>query len=298
MQTPRFGAVLTAMVTPFDESGALDVDAATALARYLVETGSDGLVVAGSTGEGSALSDEEKCSLLSAVAESVNVPVLLGSSSSDTAKSVSLTSQAAALGAAGILATTPAYARPSQQGIAAHLGAIAEATTLPVMLYDVPPRTGRKLASATTVALVREHANIVALKDASAEMVPAAMTKAALGEGFDLYSGDDGLTLPFMAIGAVGVVSVAAHWAGVEFKEMVGAAAKGDWDEARRVNETLFASFTFESTESYPNPIPAKAAMRALGLRVGQCRLPMGPADDVIDAQAARIVADLHDARG
>ena len=298
MQTPRFGAVLTAMVTPFDESGALDVDAASALARYLVDSGSDGLVVAGSTGEGSSLSDEEKFTLLRAVAESVTVPVLLGSSSSDTAKSVSLTAQAAVLGAAGILATTPAYARPSQRGIAAHLGAIAEATTLPVMLYDVPPRTGRKLASATTVALVREHANIVALKDASAEMVPAAMTKAALGDGFDLYSGDDGLTLPFMAIGAVGVVSVAAHWAGVEFKEMVGAAAKGDWDEARRVNEKLFASFTFESTESYPNPVPAKAAMRALGLRVGQCRLPMGDADEVIDAQAARIVSKLHSARG
>ena len=298
MQTPRFGAVLTAMVTPFDESGALDVDAASALARYLVDSGSDGLVVAGSTGEGSSLSDEEKFTLLRAVAESVTVPVLLGSSSSDTAKSVSLTAQAAVLGAAGILATTPAYARPSQRGIAAHLGAIAEATTLPVMLYDVPPRTGRKLASATTVALVREHANIVALKDASAEMVPAAMTKAALGDGFDLYSGDDGLTLPFMAIGAVGVVSVAAHWAGVEFKEMVGAAAKGDWDEARRVNEKLFASFTFESTESYPNPVPAKAAMRALGLRVGQCRLPMGDADEVIDAQAARIVSTLHSARG
>ena len=286
------------MVTPFDESGALDVDAASALARYLVDSGSDGLVVAGSTGEGSSLSDEEKFTLLRAVAESVTVPVLLGSSSSDTAKSVSLTAQAAVLGAAGILATTPAYARPSQRGIAAHLGAIAEATTLPVMLYDVPPRTGRKLASATTVALVREHANIVALKDASAEMVPAAMTKAALGDGFDLYSGDDGLTLPFMAIGAVGVVSVAAHWAGVEFKEMVGAAAKGDWDEARRVNEKLFASFTFESTESYPNPVPAKAAMRALGLRVGQCRLPMGDADEVIDAQAARIVSTLHSARG
>ncbi len=298
MQTPRFGAVLTAMVTPFDESGALDADAAAALARYLVDHGSDGLVVAGSTGEGSSLSDEEKCTLLSTVAEAVSVPVLLGSSSSDTAKSVALTAQAAALGAAGILATTPAYARPSQRGIAAHLGAIADATELPVMLYDVPPRTGRKLASATTVSLARDHANIVALKDASAEMVPAAMTKAALGDGFDLYSGDDGLTLPFMAIGAVGVVSVAAHWAGVEFKAMVSAASKGDWGEARRVNEILFASYTFESNETYPNPVPAKAAMRAIGLRVGQCRLPMGDGDEVIDAQAARIVSELHNARG
>ena len=270
MQTPRFGAVLTAMVTPFDESGALDADAAAALARYLVDHGSDGLVVAGSTGEGSSLSDEEKCTLLSTVAEAVSVPVLLGSSSSDTAKSVALTAQAAALGAAGILATTPAYARPSQRGIAAHLGAIADATELPVMLYDVPPRTGRKLASATTVSLARDHANIVALKDASAEM----------------------------AIGAVGVVSVAAHWAGVEFKAMVSAASKGDWGEARRVNEILFASYTFESNETYPNPVPAKAAMRAIGLRVGQCRLPMGDGDEVIDAQAARIVSELHNARG
>ena len=232
--TARLGALVTAMVTPFDSAGALDLDAAAALARHLVDTGSEGLVVAGSTGEGSALSDAERLDLFAAVAAAVRVPVIAGTSGPDTARAVALTAQVAATGAAAVLATTPAYARPSQAGIAGHLGAMAAATGLPVMLYDIPSRTGRKIAAATTAALVREHPNVVALKDASGDLPAAAHLKAQLGSSLDLYSGDDALTLAFMAVGAVGVVSVAAHWAGPEFAAMVHAAAKGDWDEARR----------------------------------------------------------------
>lgn len=296
--TARLGSVVTAMVTPFAPDGALDLDAAAALARYLVDTGSEGLVVAGSTGEGGALSDAEKLDLFAAVAEAVRVPVIAGTSGTDTARAVELTSRVEATGAAAVLATTPAYARPSQAGIAGHLGAMADATTLPVMLYDIPSRTGRKIAPATTIGLVRGHPNVVALKDASAELPGAAHVKAELGAALDLYSGDDALTLPFMAVGAVGVVSVAAHWAGPEFAAMVHAAAKGDWDEARRVNERLRESCAFESTEAYPNPMPSKAAMRHLGLSVGQCRWPLGPGDAALDASAAAVVDALAATRG
>ncbi len=298
MTSPRFGRVLTAMVTPFESDGSLDLSMAATLARYLVDHGSDALVVAGSTGEGTSLSDEEKLALFGAVASAVDVPVLAGSTSSDTRRSVELTARVADVGVSGVLATTPAYARPSQAGIAAHLGRVAEATALPVMIYDIPSRTGRKIAASTLIDLVRTHENIVALKDASADLAGAAHVKAVLGDALDLYSGDDALTLPFMAIGAVGIVSVAAHWAGEVFAAMVRAAEAGDWLEARRLNEVLAESCAFESTETYPNPVPAKAALRALGLDVGDCRLPHSPADDEIDARAARVVAALAASRG
>jgi len=268
------------------------------LARLLVDEGSDGIVVGGSTGEGTSLSDEEKMDLFSCVAQSVSVPVLAGSTSSDTARSVALSARVADTGVAGVLATTPAYARPSQSGIGAHLGAVAESTRLPVMLYDIPSRTGRKIASATTVALARSHSNIVALKDASGDLVSAAHTKAVLGDRFDLYSGDDSLLLPFMAVGAVGIVSVAAHWAGPEFSGLVRAVEAGEWDRAREFNERLAPSCAFESSEAYPNPVPSKAMMRTLGLAVGQCRLPQGPADEALEREAASVLAALKATRG
>src|SRR5665213_1970432 len=194
MTSARLGTVLTAMETPFDSNGAVDLALAPQLAEVLVDEGSHGHVVVGSTGEGSSLTDDERLDLFRCVAEVVNVPVRAGSTSSSTAHSVALTSRVAATGVAGVLATTPAYARPSQAGIAAHLGAIADATTLAVMLYDIPSRTGRKIASATTIELVTRHTNVIALKDASTDLVAAAHTKAVLGDQFDLYSGDDGLT--------------------------------------------------------------------------------------------------------
>jgi 4-hydroxy-tetrahydrodipicolinate synthase len=281
------------MVTPFNADGSVSYDVARDVARFLVANGSDAIVVAGSTGEGGSLSDEEKLNLFSSVAQAVSVPVLAGSTSSDTARSVSLTAAASATGVQGILASTPAYSRPSQNGIAAHIGAVAEATKLPVMVYDIPSRTGRKIASATTIGLARQHSNVVALKDASGDLPNAAHVKATLGIGFDLYSGDDALVLPFLSIGAVGVVSVASHWAGPEFAAMIQAYLAGNRTRAMELNERLADSCTFEGTETYPNPLPSKAAMAVLGLAVGSCRLPLGPGDDVLMQQAATIVNSL-----
>jgi 4-hydroxy-tetrahydrodipicolinate synthase len=298
MALPRFGTVLTAMVTPFSPDGSVNFDVASQIAKFIVEQGCDGLVIAGSTGEGSALSDEEKMDLFYCVAQAVNVPVLAGTTSSNTAESVALTSRVAATGVAGVLVTTPAYARPSQAGMTAHFSAIANSTKLPVMLYDIPIRTGRKIKSETAINLVRNLVNVIAMKDASGDLVQAAHTKAVLGEELDLYSGDDSVVLPFMAIGAVGLVSVAAHWAAPEFSALVRCVEKGDWEKAREFNERLAPSCEWESGEMYPNPIPAKSALRALGFAVGQCRPPLGPGDATCDAEAAEIVASLQASRG
>jgi 4-hydroxy-tetrahydrodipicolinate synthase len=166
------------------------------------------------------------------------------------------------------------------------------------MLYDVPSRTGRKVASSTTIDVVRANTNVIAMKDASGDLVQAAHTKAVLGDDLDLYSGDDSVLLAFMAIGAIGIVSVAAHWASPEFAALVRCVEKDDWQQARAINERLAPSYAFESTELYPNPVPTKAALRALGLAVGQCRLPLGDSDARCDAEAARVVAELRATRG
>ena len=286
------------MVTPFRADGAIDFDVAIELATYLVAEGCDGLVVAGSTGEGSSLSDKEKLELFACVAGAVEVPVLAGSTFADTARSVELTRQVLDTGVTGVLATTPAYARPSQKGIAAHFAAIASCTELPIMLYDIPVRTGRKIAASTTIDLVTSHANIVAIKDASGDLVSAAHYKAVLGDDIDLYSGDDSVLLAFMGVGAIGIVSVAAHWAAREFVQVVESVERGDWVRAREFNERLAASYAFESSDTYPNPMPSKAALRYLGINVGQCRLPHSESDDTLDADAAKVVAALQASRG
>ena len=166
----RFGRLLTAMVTPFDAAGELDVDGAIALAKWLCAHGSDGLVVSGTTGEGPVLTDAEKLDLFAAVAAAVDVPVIAGTTGNHTAHDVALTSKVAATGVAGVLAVCPYYSRPSQAGIAAHIGAIAEATALPIVVYDIPMRTGRRIDAATLLGLVADHANIVAVKDSTADL--------------------------------------------------------------------------------------------------------------------------------
>jgi 4-hydroxy-tetrahydrodipicolinate synthase len=166
------------------------------------------------------------------------------------------------------------------------------------MLYDIPARTGRKIAATTTIDLVASHSNIVAMKDASGDLVEAAHYKAVLGDDIDLYSGDDTVVLPFMALGAVGLVSVAAHWAAREFVQLIESVERGDWVRARAFNERLAPSYAFEASEMYPNPMPAKAALRYLGIDVGQCRLPHSESDDTLDADAAKIVAALQASRG
>jgi 4-hydroxy-tetrahydrodipicolinate synthase len=291
MGEARFGRVVTAMVTPFDPQGALDLDAARDLARWLCAHGSDGLVVAGSTGEGPVLSDDEKLDLFAAVAGAVDAPILAGTSANNTAHDVELTRRAGSTGIAGVLATVPCYSRPSQAGVAAHLGAIAEATDLPVMVYDVPVRTGRKIDASTLLQLAGDHANVVAVKDASGDLASASRVVARAPGSFDVYCGDDALTLPFLSIGGVGVVSVAAHWCGTELSRMISLFVKGDVEAAVKLQASLLDSFAYESSERWPNPLPSKAALRALGMPVGQCRLPLGPSDEALDDAARTIIA-------
>lgn len=295
--TPRFGRVLTAMVTPFDERGALDLDAARCLARWLVERGNDGLVVAGTTGESPTLSDDEKLSLFAAVAEAVRVPVIAGTGSNDTAHSVHLTREATRLGVAGILAVCPYYNRPSQAGIEAHLRAVAGATDLPVVIYDIPVRTGRKIATATLARLAREVPNAAAVKDAAGNPAETAVLMSQVPASFELLSGDDNLTLPFLSVGATGVIGVATHWTGEDHREMFDAWERGDTEGARLVNQRLLESFAYETGDDHPNPVPTKVMMRHLGMPVGDARLPMGPPPAGLAERAAGVWERLVAAR-
>jgi 4-hydroxy-tetrahydrodipicolinate synthase len=287
---PRFGTVVTAMVTPFGPDGALDLDAAAALARHLADHGSEGLVVAGTTGEGPVLTDDERISLFRAVIDAVTIPVIATSGTNDTAHSVLMTREAEAAGAAGVLVVTPYYNRPSAAGLAAHFRAVAGASSLPVVLYDISVRSGRRIGPDLTVHLAHDVPTIVAVKDATGDLASAARVVAEAPSGFEVYSGDDSLTLPFASIGGVGVISVASHWAGPVFVRMLAAYRSGDVVAAAELNRSLLESYHFESSDEYPNPVPAKAACRALGLVVGQCRLPNAPAPHSLDDQARSVV--------
>jgi 4-hydroxy-tetrahydrodipicolinate synthase len=291
---PHFGRVLSAMVTPFDEEGELDLEVAAELARYLQSHGHDGLVIAGTTGEAPVLSDEERLSLFAAVIEAVTIPVVAGTGTNDTRHSVHLSHEAKALGAAGVLAVCPYYNRPSQAGIEAHVRAIAGASDLPVMVYDIPVRTGRKITTATLLRLAREVPTVQALKDAAGNPGETAALISSAPVGFEVYSGDDVMTLPLMASGIVGTVGVATHWTGDDHQLMFDMWEKGDITGARLVNSRMLESFAFETGDDAPNPIPTKAMMRHLGIAVGQARLPMGPAPDFVERRAPEVLANLQ----
>jgi 4-hydroxy-tetrahydrodipicolinate synthase len=289
----RFGAVVTAMVTPFDDSGALDIEGAVSLARWLTAHGSDGLVVAGTTGEAPVLSEAELAVLWRAVAGAVSVPVIAGTGTNDTRHSIHLTQLATDAGVDAVLVVTPYYSRPSQHGLADHFAAVADSTSLPVLLYDIPVRAARKIAPETMLRLARAVPNIVGVKDAAGDVPATARLVAEAPDGFEVYCGDDNMALAFLAVGAVGVVSVASHWAGLEMGQMVSAFAKGDVDTARSLNARLMESYDFESSDAHPNPLPAKAACRALGLPAGQCRSPLGAAAPELDGQARLVISRL-----
>ncbi|HWD24059.1 MAG TPA: 4-hydroxy-tetrahydrodipicolinate synthase [Acidimicrobiales bacterium] len=292
-QAPPFGRVITAMVTPFDDVGAIDIDGAVTLARHLAANGSDALVLTGSTGESTVLSDRERIDLWKAVAEGVEIPVIAGSTTNDTRDSIQLTEKAAVAGAKGILAMTPYYSRPPQSGIEAHFRAIAEATDLPVICYDIAIRTGRAIAPETLLRLAEDVPTIVGWKDASNNPTNTARLLTMLPETFVCYCGDDHLALSLMAVGAVGVISVASHWTGPEFAEMLRRYFGGDVDGALAIQRALYESFDFESTEETPNPMPTKAMMRVLGLPAGECRLPMVHAPGGLEDRAKRVIATL-----
>jgi 4-hydroxy-tetrahydrodipicolinate synthase len=293
----RFGRGVTAMVTPFHPDGSLNLDGARTLAKWLQDNGNDGLVIAGTTGESPVLTDDERLSLFSAVIEAVTIPVIAGTGTNDTAHSIHLTKEATALGAAGILAVTPYYNRPSQAGIEAHMRAVAGATTLPVVVYDIPVRTGRKIATPVLLRLAREVSNVVALKDAAGNPAESAVLMSQAPAHFELYSGDDNLTLPFLSIGGCGVIGVATHWSATDHQEMFDCWERGDVVGARRVNARLLESFAYETGDDNPNPLPSKVMMNLLGLNVGEARLPMGPPPAGLAERAQKVLDNLRAAR-
>jgi 4-hydroxy-tetrahydrodipicolinate synthase len=290
---PRFGPVLTAMVTPFDATGAIDLGRAVELAQMLVANGNDGIVIAGTTGEAPTLTQDEQIALIATVAKAVSVPIVAGTGSYDTRTAIHNTERATDAGAAGVLVVSPYYNRPSQAGMASHFRAVAAATPLPVILYDIPVRTGRKVETDTLLELARTVPNIVGLKDAAGNPAETARLIAQAPEGFEVYSGDDGLTLPLLAVGAVGVIGVATHWSGREHQEMIRAFFRGDVAEARRINALLQPSFAYETSLDAPNPIPTKALLRVHGLDVGRGRAPMDVEPEGLEAKARAVLATV-----
>jgi 4-hydroxy-tetrahydrodipicolinate synthase len=273
----RFGSLVTAMVTPFDREQKLDLPAAQELAVWLVDHGSDALVVSGTTGEAPTLSDEEKVALWKAVLEAVGerAHVVAGTGSNDTAHTIHLTQAAERVGVHGALVVTPYYNRPPQSGLLAHFEAVAGATGLPIVLYDIPSRTARKIEHSTLLKLASVK-NIVAVKDSVGDVQGAARLAAEAPEGFDLYCGNDGETLPWLSVGAVGVVSVASHVVGLQMAEMISRFASGDAEGARKINAALIPVYDVMALNA--NPIPVKAALALLGHPVGDSRLPLVPA--------------------
>ena len=286
-----FVRVLTALVTPFTAAGAVDLGAAGALAQALAARGSDGFVVAGTTGEAPTLSREEKLALCRAVRGAVDgrAAVWLNTGNNDTATSVALTAAAEDAGAEGVMAVVPYYNRPPQEGLRRHFAAVAGATTLPVMIYNVPGRTATNLAPRTLAALLAEAPGVRACKEASRDLEQVAELRRLLPSDFHLYSGDDGLTLPIMALGGRGVVSVASHVVPERVAALVRACAEGRWDEARALQESLLP--LFRALFCTTNPIPVKVALRLLGFPAGGFRLPLcepGPEDLATVAAALR----------
>jgi len=285
------------MITPFNERGDLDIDLSVELARWLVTQGAEGLVITGTTGEGPAITDEEDWDLWSSVKEAVTVPVIAGSGTNDTAHSIEQAKRAEKCGVDGLLVVTPYYNKPSQAGIYRHFESVAEATSLPVVLYDIPGRTGRKIETSTLVALATNVANIVAVKDSAGNPGETARVVAETPDRFEVYCGDDALILPMLAVGAVGAVSVCAHWTAPDLSKMFEAVDAGDWALARSLNATMLDSYDFESTEQAPNPVPTKAMLRTLGFDVGEPRQPMGPTPEGLEDEARQLYAALEGLR-
>lgn len=273
------GRLITAMVSPFTSDGELDLDGARTLAEHLLAEGSDGIVVAGSTGESPTLTASEKDALLRAVVEVCKgrAEVIMGTGTYSTATTVENCKLAHEAGADGLLIVTPYYNRPPQSGLLAHFRVAADATPLPVILYDIPIRTGRKIEHETLCALL-QHPTIVGVKDAASDLAGTARLVADKPIDAIVWSGDDALTLPMLALGVHGVISVASHLVGPQIRAMLDAHAKGDVEEAARIGARLMP--VFDVLFITANPIPLKAALRMKGLPGGDPRLPLPPATD------------------
>ena len=284
----RLGTVLTAMVTPFAPDGSLDTATAVRLAARLADAGCDGLVLSGTTGESPTTSDDEKIALLDAVLESVGdrIRIIAGAGTYDTAHSVRLAKACAAAGAHGLLVVTPYYSRPPQSGLLAHFSAVADATDLPVVLYDIPPRSMVPIEW-DTLRMLAEHPNIVAVKDAKGDLHGAAQVMADTGLAY--YSGDDALNLPWLAVGAVGMISVWGHLAAGQLRDMLSAVNSGDLATARKIAVSLGPLNAAQ--HRLGGVTLAKAGLRLQGFDAGQPRLPQMPATD---DQLRELDADLR----
>ena len=289
--TGNFGAVVTAMVTPFDERGEVNYEAAAELAAYLVKNGSTGLVLAGTTGESPTLSMEEKLELFRVVVEAVGEKayILAGTGSYSTRDAVKLTKAASETGVHGILSVTPYYNRPPQEGLFRHFREVAGATDLPVMIYNVPKRTGVNISPETTLRLA-EIENIVSIKEAGQDLEQAAAICRNAPPGFTVYSGDDSLTLPMLSVGAVGVVSVASNIAGPAIARMIAAYQNNRTEEAAALHRKLLP--LFQGLFMTSSPIPVKAALKMMGFPVGEPRLPLVPLDAEQEARLQQLLRE------
>jgi 4-hydroxy-tetrahydrodipicolinate synthase len=287
-----FGPVLTAVITPFDDEGTIDYGAFWRLTRYLVDHGSTGVVVGGTTGESPTLTKVEKVALFKAAVDAVGdrATVIAGTGTYDTRASIELTERAADAGVDGAMAVTPYYSKPPQEGLFRHFVAIADATDLPLMIYNIPGRTARVVKVKTLVRLA-EHEHIVAVKDAVDDLDWTRKSIDALPEGFAVYSGSDAMTREIVRSGGVGVVSVTAHLAGDAVRAMVDAAVRGDDEEADRLDASLSALNTALFAE--PNPMPLKGALNVVWGSVGEPRLPLIPASDETVGQVTDALAAL-----
>ncbi len=275
----NFGQLLTAMVTPFDELGEIDFHATKHLINHLIQTGTEGLVVAGTTGESPTLTSEEKLDLFKFVVEVVDgrVPVIAGTGSNNTRASIALTKAAEATGVDGIMLVAPYYNKPSQEGLYRHFKAIADSTSLPVMLYNIPGRSSVGISAETTIRL-SEIKNITSIKEASGNLDAMSEIISRTPDDFTLYSGDDGLTLPVLSIGGTGVISVASHVLGSEMLDMIKLFKAGNVQEAAAAHRALLPRMRALFTA--PSPSPVKAALNLTGVPVGGVRLPMIPLTD------------------
>jgi len=286
--TARLGTMLTAMVTPFKPDGSVDTDTAARLATHLIDAGCDGLVLSGTTGESPTTTDDEKLTLLRAVLEAVGdrARIIAGAGTYDTAHSVHLAKACEAEGAHGLLVVTPYYSRPAQAGLLAHFTAVADATALPLVLYDIPPRSVVPIEW-DTIRTLSAHPNIVAIKDAKGDLHGGGQIIAETGLAY--YSGDDALNLPWLAMGAVGFISVWGHVAASQLREMLSAFGSGDVATARKINVALAPLSSAQS--SLGGVTMAKAGLGLMGFEVGPPRLPQIPATP---EQSAALAADLR----
>ncbi|HBD64376.1 MAG TPA: 4-hydroxy-tetrahydrodipicolinate synthase [Clostridiales bacterium] len=278
----NWGRIITAMVTPMHPDGEVNYDRAAELARHLVAQGSTALVINGTTGESPTVTSEEKKKLLLCVKQAVDVPIIAGIGTNSTATTIGNASEAEKLGVDGLLVVVPYYNKPNQESLYAHFAAVAQATELPIMLYNVPGRTGANMTAETTVALSKIP-NIAALKEASGNLTQLAAVVRDAAEGFLVYTGEDAQILPTLAVGGYGVVSVTSHVVCREIKYMIDNYLGGNVNEAAKMHLKLVD--ISEKLFMTANPIPVKAALNLLGIDVGITRLPLAaPSEDVLSA--------------